>query len=146
MKGGKSEMHGLSRHPLYFVWKNMLRRCSVPTANRYESYGGRGISVCKEWFSVVNFVKWATTHGWKEGLQINRIDNDGNYSPANCNFVTPKHNTRNRRSSKLDAEKVSEIKNMLRNGAKRTHIAELFAISCVTVHNLEYGERWSDIP
>jgi len=103
--------HGLTKqggnhHPLYKIWKNMIRRCYDPSVNGYEHYGGKPnnpISVCDEWRNDVSlFVKWAIEYGnYKEGLQIDRKDNDGNYEPSNCIFVTKKENTRKRSTSRF---------------------------------------------
>lgn len=82
------------RHPhklkLKWVYRNMVNRCHKPGTRRYERYGGRGISVCSEWrSSPTAFFEWAAMSGYAPGLQINRKDNNGNYEPNNCEFVTP---------------------------------------------------------
>ena len=62
-------------------------------------YGGRGIKICPEWDHPkghVAFISWALANGWAEGLQIDRADNNGGYSPENCRFVTLKENLKNR--------------------------------------------------
>ena len=73
----------------------MLKRCGqrggAPKKNRVR-YGERGIRVCDEWLHFANFEKWAMEHGWRRGLQIDRIDNDGNYEPSNCRIVTCREN------------------------------------------------------
>lgn len=86
--------HGLRRTRLYNVWANIIKRCENPNATHYERYGGRGIRICSEWrkrFMV--FRRWALSHGYKDGLTIDRIDNDGNYEPSNCQFITRGENT-----------------------------------------------------
>lgn len=88
--------HGLCRESVYRVHINMLDRCENKNNDAYKRYGGRGISVCDAWHDVTVFYNWCMSNGWKKGLQIDRIDNDGNYEPANCRFVTPKQNCRNR--------------------------------------------------
>jgi len=90
------------RHPhklkLKWVYRNMVNRCHKPGTRRYECYGGRGISVCQEWKrEPTSFFEWAASHGYAPGLQINRKDNDGNYCPENCNFVTQTVNQNNTR-------------------------------------------------
>lgn len=145
MKKKQQVMHGKSRHPLYFVWKNMVRRCCDPTINRYERYGGRGISVCSEWLDVNRFIEWAESAGWTEGLQIDRINNDGDYAPHNCRFVTAKENVRTRSTTKLNAEIVAKIKTMLSEGVRQSDVARLFDISPVTVTNIAQGTRWGDV-
>lgn len=80
--------HGLWSHPLHGVWTSMKQRCCNPKNIKYKNYGLKGVNVCNEWKEFINFYNWATTNGWKEGLQIDRINNDGNYEPSNCQFVT----------------------------------------------------------
>jgi hypothetical protein len=92
---------GYSKHLLYNTWRGMIGRCERISDRFYHNYGGRGISVCTEWHDSSTFIQWAKCHGWKEGLQIDRIDNDGNYSPDNCRFVTRKANCRNARHNRL---------------------------------------------
>lgn len=84
---------------LYMVWITMKNRCENPNRAKYKDYGARGIKVCDEWHNAEAFCKWALENGYKEGLQIDRIDNNGNYEPSNCRWVTPKENSRNRRNS-----------------------------------------------
>jgi hypothetical protein len=81
-------------HPLYSVWDGIIQRCTNPKQYYYSRYGGRGICVCTEWRNdFMSFYKWSLSNGWEEGLQIDRINNDGNYEPENCRFVTHKENT-----------------------------------------------------
>lgn len=81
---------------------HMKDRCYNPRNKSYTSYGGRGISICDEWLSdYMAFESWALSHGWVEGLAIDRIDNNGNYSPGNCRFVTAAENNQNRRTTKF---------------------------------------------
>ena len=82
------QMHGQTGTPLYRVWKNMKLRCLNPNATGYENYGGRGIQVCDEWMHDYQaFHDWAMAEGWTEDLQIERIENDDDYSPGNCTFI-----------------------------------------------------------
>jgi hypothetical protein len=94
----KATTHGMSEHPLYKVLHNMKQRCQNTKLLQFKDYGGRGISVCEEWQDPSAFFNWALANGWKRGLQIDRKDNDGNYEPVNCRFVTPKENSNNRRT------------------------------------------------
>jgi hypothetical protein len=86
--------HGESRTKLYGIWGTMLWRCRKPTTY----YGSRGITVCKAWHSYESFRKWALAHGYQEGRYIDRINNNGNYTPSNCRWVTPQQSASNRRS------------------------------------------------
>lgn len=95
------ETHGKSKTKLYYVWCGIRRRCNNPSVNGYERYGGRGITVCEEWAeSFEAFMAWATANGYKEGLEIDRINNDGNYCPENCRWVTRYENMQNTRLNK----------------------------------------------
>jgi len=91
------ERHGLSHTPIYHVWKTMRQRCFNPFHANYKHYGGRGITICNEWDSPTAFMRWAIANGYEPGLTIERVDNDKNYDPVNCVFVTQKINNSNRR-------------------------------------------------
>ena len=89
--------HGLSHHSLFSVWCGMKRRCYNPHEHKYSRYGGRGIKLCDEWKNDFQaFYDWAIANGYQKGLQIDRINNDGNYEPCNCRFVTIQENINNR--------------------------------------------------
>jgi hypothetical protein len=91
------------RERLRALWSGILRRCLDQSSNTYASYGGRGITVCDAWRIFGPFENWAISNGWRlnSGLQIDRRDNNGPYSPNNCRFVTAAVNNRNRRDNRL---------------------------------------------
>lgn len=77
-------------------------RCYNPNDKAYHNYGGRGIRMCDEWLNDINsFIEWALSHGYKKELAIDRKENNGDYSPDNCRFITLKENNQNRRSTKF---------------------------------------------
>lgn len=100
-KNKLSARHGESRTPLHYLWMHMIERCTYDKFIGWDRYGGRNISVHQEWIdSYESFRDYAKTHGWKVGLQIDRIDNDGNYEPGNIRFVTCKVNQNNKSSNR----------------------------------------------
>ena len=97
-----NKTHGGSYTALYKTWVQMKMRCYNPNHASYYNYGGRGIKVCDEWngehsFSV--FCEWAIGAGYKEGLSLDRIDNEKDYYPENCRWVTRAFQERNKRNT-----------------------------------------------
>jgi len=93
--------HGLCGTKLYSVWRNMLTRCEYEKGKSYKDYGGRGIKVCKEWHDPKVFLQWAMENGYREGLEIDRKDTNGDYCPENCRFIPQIDNAHNKRNNRL---------------------------------------------
>lgn len=90
------------RHPIYGVWLGMKQRCLNPNHHYYNYYGGSNITICDEWKNNSrSFTSWAFKNGYKQGLQLDRVDNKKGYSPDNCHFVTRTQNMRNTRKTKF---------------------------------------------
>ena len=92
----KRKTHGMARTKFYYVWKAMNDRCHNKTHQAYSNYGGRGITV--DWCSFEQF-KADMFSSYKEGLEIDRVNNDGNYNKENCRWVTRSQNQSNKRVS-----------------------------------------------
>lgn len=94
--------HGMTGTRLYEIWKGIIKRCCSQSNKAYHNYGGRGITVCEEWLhDFRKFYDWAIANGYKEGLSIDRIDNNGNYEPSNCRWGTQKEQMNNTRKNHI---------------------------------------------
>lgn len=101
MEDGRMKTHGLSNTKIYKVYLSMLNRCYKKYDEFYPDYGGRGITVCKEWREdFTSFYDWAMANGYRDDLTIDRIDNDKGYSPDNCRWATCKEQSCNKNSNK----------------------------------------------
>lgn len=131
--------HGMTRlpdgrhTPTYTVWKQMKRRCNSPKAATFYRYGGRGIRVCERWLTFANFL--ADMGARPDGTTLDRMDNDGNYEPANCRWVSRKENSRNR----------SDSHRLTLNGETKT-VAEWVESTGFSLATLQgrIREGWSD--
>ncbi|MCK5607801.1 hypothetical protein KAR91_38315 [Candidatus Pacearchaeota archaeon] len=136
--------HGESHTRLYNIWEGMKRRCSDNKTDYWKNYGGRGISVCESWKnSYAAFSKWAKKNGYNDSLDIDRKDNDGNYEPSNCRFLTHAENSRNSRLAKLNWDTVNQIRELAKTTAL-THleIGKMFGVAGNTIGGIVNNRRW----
>lgn len=116
-------VHGYADTKLYRAWTEMLYRCENDKNASYANYGGRGIAVCPEWHDFLTFKEWAMSHGYKEGLTIERIDVNKGYEPSNCIYADRTVQNRNTRRNihifyngqKLTISEFSRIINVQRS-------------------------------
>lgn len=128
---------------LYWVYYSMIARCYNTNSPRYKDYGARGITVCKEWREDnKTFFAWAIANGYKEGLTLDRLNNDKGYSPDNCAWVLNKDNCNHNRkthyltykgktqSLKKWAEELGINYSTLRNRINRSDMTAEEALKC----------------
>lgn len=100
-KGKFIKTHGMYGTRLYHIWNGFRGRCLNPNNKDYKNYGGRGITICKEWNKSENFFKWALQNGYKDNLTLDRIDTNKSYSPNNCRWITSNEQQRNKRNNRI---------------------------------------------
>lgn len=99
--------HGMYGTPLYKKWEAMKRRCLNKNEKSYKNYGGRGITICKEWLNFMGFYN-DVYKGYKNGLSLERIDNNKGYYKENCKWITMAEQAKNRRN--VDIYELNGIK------------------------------------
>jgi len=97
--GTKNKTHGLSKHPAYWVWRSMRDRCRLPSHQAWCNYGARGVTVCTRWDQSFEAFWEDMGPTYQPGLTLDRKDNNGDYTPENCRWVSYKVQAGNRRGS-----------------------------------------------
>lgn len=125
----------------YQSWRQMRQRCNNQNNPNYKNYGGRGIKICQRWNNFFNFL--ADMGERPEGLIMDRIDNNGNYEPDNCHWVTRKISNLNSRHIKLSTEKAKDIREMRKNKISVKEIAQKFNTTTRPIYRVLKGQTWS---
>lgn len=134
--------HNMEGTPTYSSWSGMLDRCCNPNNRHWHRYGGRGIRVCAEWFDFAVFLKDMGVR--PAGMTIERVDNDGNYEPTNCQWATYTTQARNRSNTKLTRADVHLIRSAPLSVPNRDLAAQL-NVSTSTIYDIRTGRRWADV-
>lgn len=138
------DLIGGEHSKLYWVWADIKSRATNPRHHAAKRYVLRGIGICDEWRDFANFKKWAEVSGYKIGLTIDRIDNDGDYCPKNCRWVNNLENVRNSTQAKINIQTALEIKQLLSSGRGRTEVANIVGCSIYIVSDIARGKTWRD--
>lgn len=94
-------MPSIKTNRLYRIWGHIKTRCFNPNYENFHRYGGRGITMCDEWRNNFrSFERWALCNGYNEKLSIDRINNDGNYEPSNCRWISQSEQNKNTTANK----------------------------------------------
>lgn len=121
--------HG-KHHPLYRLYWGIRERCYYSDHVSYQNYGGRGIRMCGSWFySFDAFVK-DMEPGYSPDLTIDRIDNDGNYEPANCRWADRKAQRRNQRR---EGWLLIELEEIILNHARYAEFSDRYGVTTTTI-------------
>lgn len=129
---------------MHMRWAEIRKRCSEHAGGDDLRYY-RGVKVCPEWDDFTAFRDWALANGYQPNLQIDRIDTTGDYTPANCRFVTASVNSRNRSTTKLVAGSVRFIRLLLEVGYKPKDLASRFGVAVKTIRKVARREIWCDV-
>ena len=138
----KNIYHGLKQTQEYTTWCMMKSRCYNENNPKYERYGRRGISICDRWNN--SFLNFLNDIGKKPNSksQIDRIDNDGNYTIENCRWVSPAENCQNKSTTKLTREDVIEIRS---SNKTKKELVKKFGINKHHLNSIIARRSWSNI-
>lgn len=142
--GNRNRKHHLRNTKAYICWKQIRARCYTKSNKAYKNYGGRGITLCEEWQDPIIFCEWYNKN-YKDGLTVDRIDNNKGYSPDNCRFATKSEQSQNRRSTKNTKEDVVRIWELKESGMSQAEISRVTSVSYHTVFKITHHKHWKSI-
>lgn len=136
--------HGLSKTRAHDIWSGMMDRCYNPSNRSYKNYGGRGITVCERWHSVINFrddmasLESLGVHG---RITLERVDNERGYSLDNCRWASYAEQSHNRRNTRLTWSAVAEIRNSRDSYAV---LSDRFGVNQGQLSQIVHNTLWID--
>ncbi|KKK89041.1 hypothetical protein LCGC14_2737100 [marine sediment metagenome] len=139
----KKEQHGMCGTPEYTTWYCMKARCYNKNYKQYKDYGGRGIAICDRWRN--SFIAFFEDMGLRPfpKARIDRIDNDGNYTPENCRWVTAAESSQNRSITKLTMQKANEIRKLYKTGGiTQKAISFIYGVSQDSIWAIVNNKQW----
>jgi len=137
--------HGMTNTSEYTTWAGIKQRCYNEKAKGYKNWGGRGITVCDRWKD--SFINFLEDMGIKPDvkMQIDRINNEGNYEPSNCEWVTHTENCQNTRSTVLSIEKAREIRTKHKQGIRNCDIARYYNCNSSIIAGVIKNNIWKEV-
>lgn len=137
------------RDPLRDIMHGMRQRCYYEKRKDYAVYGGRGIVICEEWMTkregINAFINWSRSHGYKQGLLIDRIDCNGPYSPENCRWVNNANSVRNSSMAKLTVKTAKIAAFWIIAGLSDTQTGTIVGVHRRTINDIRRAVTWSDV-
>lgn len=137
-------IHGGFGTRLYRIWAGIKTRILNSNNYAFKDYGGRGITICNEWLNFIPFRDWSLNHGYADNLTIDRKENDGNYEPSNCQWLTRKENNRKRGYNKIkNIEQANEIRELNATGNyTQQELAEMYGVSREHISSIINNKIW----
>jgi hypothetical protein len=134
----KKYFNGEIDSPEYYAWKHMKQRCYNPNVSNYHNYGGRGIIVCERWlYSFKNFLGRKP----RPELTLERIDNDGDYKPDNCEWATRADQAHNQSTTKLTKTDACDIPN---SPLTAKELAVKYNVTRELIYRVRNHKAWLD--
>jgi len=126
----------------YRIWAGMKERCNNPNKSIYTYYGGKGITYEARWENYANFLADMGEPAFD--LTLERLDSTGNYTKENCIWATRATQARNRVTTKLDANKVLQLKELLKTTTTSYfRLARDFNVSVRTIRDIHENRSWT---
>ena len=141
----KIEMHGMVKTAEYAVWRDMIQRCHNKNHEHYHCYGGRGIAVYKRWRN--SFMAFYIDMGPRPfpKAQIDRIDNDGDYTLQNCHWATHARNNQNKSNNRLTMEKAKTIRRKYKSeNISQRKLAWIYGVCPMTINYVVNQRSWKN--